>query len=370
MVFFSRSLCSKQALSIDPDSATGGWNHDAHFKFKALLETYALQNRSRASLNDRLRLEFPHMSSSCIAAHRSWIEMRKKHDGQSRAIRKAFAEQKQDIVASARHSIESAEQLMKEARDREKENLSHEIRRDQIHRRLDQLQLEASERDASRRELQEYQERLSAEIRRLEHAHKEEERHEKRQLLEQYHRKKRELQIRAEQWRMAEELAEQERRELDGEYNTVRVRVRQEEFAEKQDSIRQAREAKEMQREAAMARLRALAISVAPEVAIDPNRVLQATISSGLHIDGNAYYNARAPLVNVSGYSDERLMEDPRFKLATVLREKGLHDTAYGLQAIMRAAPAQLPRLDAYTSKDSSFHMSAVRAQSGEANKW
>ena len=145
---------------------------------------------------------------------------------------------------------------------------------------------------------------------------------------------------------MAEELAEQERRELDCEYNAMRVRARQEEFLEKQGSIRQAREAKEVQREAALARLRALALSVAPEVAIDPNRALQATVSSGFHIDGNAYNNARAPLINVSGYSDERLMEDPRFKLATVLREKGLHDTAYGLQAIMRAAPAQLPRLD------------------------
>lgn len=33
----------------------------------------------------------------------------------------------------------------------------------------------------------------------------------------------------------------------------------------------------------------------------------------------------------VDGYSDDTLMQDPRFRLAIALRERGLHDTPAGI---------------------------------------
>jgi chromosome segregation ATPase len=357
----------EQELGIDPTSATGGWRADEHERFKFLVQSYTSKQRSHASLVDRLRLEFSaRHSAAAITAHEQWLELRRYYTDARRITMTNLAAQRAQLFEAATRTLELAYRQVEDAKQHEAEVARLEHRRKVVHRRLDELQAAAAERAQRQADEAAEEAELMEQIRRAEAEQAAEVRQERKARLAEYYRQKEEMEARKQAALAEQQRHEAEEASLRMEYNTHRVQYRQTERTNKEEQARRAKEAEEYQRLIADVRLEALRMTVRSTLNVedDPSRVLRDTSVSKLHRDTSASDDlaARAPLVTVHGYSSDTLFKDKRFRLASELRDRGLHDTEAGLRAIMMARPHQPTRADSYTSKDSIFHMSAQRA--------
>lgn len=153
-------------------------------------------------------------------------------------------------------------------------------------------------------------------------------------LLEDYEKRKKELKEKEEELRAIKQREEEADKLERMPVNAARVQFRQQILEERRKEHNQrVLEIEEMKRQKEEAIQRFFdAIHERIGVEADFNRVLKGTKSSE---QTKSYVSfAEASTVDLHGYSDEKIMQDPRVRLYHALLEAGLHKSVYGRQKI------------------------------------
>jgi hypothetical protein len=300
----SNQSIRSHSRELSNESQNGGWKPAVHARFKHIIQTYALQNRPRAALVDRLILEFPQYSKSEISQHENFLSSERRLHEQRRVCRQSLDAAVTQLLQAATSAVQSHMISKAAERQREKDRLEHDIFRQSLRRKLDSLRDAAQARENEKLQHEKLEAELMEKIRRAEQQLAIEQRQDQKLLLEQYHRRKLQLQAEAESRAQAMAAIESERMKLDSEYNRCRLLYRQREYEEKMKAAEQASMAEEARKLEAAERLDALRRTVTStlNVEIDPARAVSLTAAATAHRDAPADFFARAPLVkNVHG---------------------------------------------------------------------
>lgn len=153
-------------------------------------------------------------------------------------------------------------------------------------------------------------------------------------LLEEYEQRKKEFKEKEEELRQIKEQQENEQKIERMAVNGKRVEFRQLVLEERLKDQKEREEELERIREKKEAAIQRFFDSIHEKLGVegDFNRLLQQTKSSE---QTKSYVSfAEAGMVNLHGYSDEKIMSDPRVRLYHALLEAGLHKSIYGRQKV------------------------------------
>jgi hypothetical protein len=340
-----------KARQAEGNKGLAPWTKSEHERFKHIFDGYA--NKPRALYMDRLRLEFGHArgmkelrQKDVVLQKAKYVrEKRRNVNADWKRQRDTFLDQLEVEVVQVQ-ARERRKQEVEQARvtlDAKRTRLRQELEvlgADKERRRAD-LEREQCERDAQ-------EQKEAARRMRMEHA---------RRVVEGGRLEEYREQQEAEAARKARARQGQQARlaELKAQLlplHRERVEFREERGKEKQLLRLVARERKEIDAIEKQRRLDQLAKTVSDtiHVPVDPERVFRHTESTNpdnWHPSQRPGAKSQGGMHSSSGYgygySDDKLMADPRFRLQFELRQRGLHQSAYGRQLVQDLAPAPRP---------------------------
>ena len=322
------------------------WNACDQRLLLHILVQYTAAGKQRKQTLDRFVLEFKHVTTDelklrldCAIQQRLCSEQLRSIEADVRTARWELDEEVESGWSAEVGRLTDDWRRADEAKQRETELEAR-------HSDLQQLRALKDEQDRVKAEVKELQDRAQAEEERKWGEEERMRREEvKRQLAQHEVQQREELEkvqriIATDKKREGEEKGEERR------MHAARFAARQQLEDEKhrqqqQDAARQVEELRERER-----RLDALRQSVAPQVAIDRQRVQAPTVSSMAERD------ADGRLFRVDGWSDEAVFSDPRAKLSAALHAAGVAISGdYAREVISSMGAGREARRDARSSE-------------------
>ena len=250
------------------------------------------------------------------------------------------------LVRSARHLLQ--ELAASEGRlllEREERKLL-DARRKELKSTLKVLEGIRAQREAEKAEQQAAEEERRLALEEATRAKEEADRTHKKALLATYHQEQAEMAREQALAKLEEEEAKQAERVAQAEYNLKRVQHRIDIENEKRKAQLEAAELERIRDEEHAMKLMRFHEKVLESLNVpdDPTRVFQPTAAT------SAQPMAQGGLFTVTGYADETLMKDVRFKLGHALRNAGIHGTDYARQILTSKQFVQPSRPDAVVS--------------------
>ena len=288
------------------------------------------RGRSRAALLSRLRLELPHIPPNVIEAQLERLGRRRAYASRRRAMVLQWESRKAALASSARqllheHRVSAGKMLL---RREEREALA--ARRRELHATLEVLERAKARREAEAAAEARAAAEVAAALVEAQRAKAEAERAHKKALIARYQEEQQEC-ARLEAVKALEAEADAQAARLErAEHNLRRVQFRIELEERKRAARAEQREHERLIGEAhalQMQRFREHAIAQLG-VESDPARATGPTAAS------SAPPVSHEELFPVTGYADETLMKDMRFKLGHALRNAGLNGTDYARQLL------------------------------------
>ncbi|XP_070566283.1 coiled-coil domain-containing protein 148-like [Ptychodera flava] len=330
-------------------SQTGEWDPNDHLVFQAILDQYPHDMANRRMLYiDRMKRQLPHKTRAELVAHEEWYTGKKYYDEHRKVLINSWIRSRAELLNRAKAVFADAclaaelERVAAINRKRQKEicdNLYEKVQqwREQ---KMEELRLQA-EIEAQR------QEERNEELRRQ--AEKERKRRDlqKRKIGEYQHQVEEAKMAKAESDRkrlqeLQKQLAEQAL--IDKERVEFREKLTQEKLRAREEELeRQAEAEREKER-----RLQALRDQVEVNVDYDPYRVMQPTKASKakLGIGVEEDINIQRPLFEMTGFTSNQVISDPRHKLEAALRSARLQNNPYARSMIAAMKPLKPPRRD------------------------
>lgn len=339
----SNAASSKRAAKSARPSPTvrHPWNSCDQRLLLHILTQYTTAGKQRKQTLDRLVLEFKHVTADELKLRLDAAIQQRMHAEQGRAIDRdrRLARWELDEAVESGWAAELAK--LKDDWRRADEAQDREVERDARHADLQQLRAVKDEETRVKQETKEQEDKVQVEKDRRAEAEERVRREEVKKQLAQYEEQQRQEQEKVQRIIAAEQQREEEEKDELRREQAARLAVRQQLDAEKHkqqqlEAERLAEEQREKER-----RLEALRQSVAPQVAIDPQRVLAPTASSQAErdVDGR--------LFRVDGWSNEAVFTDPRAKLSAALHAAGIPVSGdYARQVIITMAAGREVRRD------------------------
>lgn len=285
---------------------------------------------------EKMRIKFPQLSSSEINVA---IAEAEKLNAKEVAFRKIVLHIKHvvDAIVFAHSSAiegEAKKAELKKMIDADEEHLSR--KKDYLHGKL-QVQrdvfLEKEEQkrlEAEQLEREEEKKRLVFQKRSLK------EFSERLRLLEEYEHNKAELQKKEEELRNLKEAEEQLMRNDRMKVNSKRVQFRHQLTEERRKECERREQELEIIRSRKAAAIQRFFDSVEEKLGVEMSseRVLKATKSSEQSTKYISF--AEAGCIDIHGFTDEKIMRDPRVRLYHALLDAGLHKSSYGRACIIK----------------------------------
>lgn len=264
-----------------------------------------------------------------------WKHGRKKKES-------LILEFKADIESAAKHAIEEVEEAISSVEFQEE--------RAELHEKLLSLRMARVADDAEREhnDAKELEAKLEAQKRKEALMQRKIERdrkriHEWRESLDNEAQK----QLEAEQYRRTLDL---EKYQEEVEHNRNRLIFRKKEHTERLVMLNAVKIKKQNEQNAKREAMKQFFLRVAPQVERDPSRVIQETKSTTMYSkSSNQNSEHEKPLFPVHGYTIDRLMKDPKFKVSQALAEAGMHNTDYGRHVIKNTRAFKQTRVDNLT---------------------
>ena len=309
-----------------------------------------LLGKTSELLHERICFELPHLSQEVARrAVRSLTQQsaRKRQQRQLIAAARKVVDHllgchKQALIAEANVIAAENQRVLAEKAEQERKATAAA----RIGELRTQYNDKISEQNAAKLEAEEHAQRIEESKR----AKLQEEYDERLRKLSEHLAAKQELEQRDAQ--LAEELKRQELAELLArqQHNQARVEARMAECQRKTDELRLSKLMLDEERQKKEETLQAFYNSIVEKIGVDrdPSRLLQPTVASAQE---GGYVPAREAALPraVHGFTVERLMQDPRFKLHQALVAAGLHKTAYArsvVNAKHHVAPAHVVSVD------------------------
>lgn len=318
------------------------WDADAHFRFSCIMRQF--QGKKRELLNERLALEFPHLTREQLAAHEAHCDSLKYIRQKQAASYRQWRRDRLDLLRKTQDKLE--DRLFKqEALAVRRQDVAQTKEKGQKLQAQLKTEKERYEFKLAERRLKEDQIRKKQEA---EEARKEEM---QRQHAEEIAKQRDLYREQKEEQRKRDEETAVERAQRDAaemailtEKNKARVELRWQMDALKAQDQQRRKEEKERERLEQEERLNRAFDKFAPNVERDPDRLLKLPERT----KHGAQYVEPVQCVTrgkVASYVDEgRLMSDARYKLSAALQAAGLYGSDAGhaaLKAVAAPRPAQ-----------------------------
>ncbi|XP_077979166.1 coiled-coil domain-containing protein 148-like [Glandiceps talaboti] len=330
-------------------SDSGNWDADHHQMFLQILDQYPHDMANRRMLYlDRMKRHLPHKTRADLVAHEEWYTSHKYYHEHRKVLINSWIKSRRELLHKAKAVFADAclaaelETIEAINRQRQKEICDQLYRKVQQWReqKMEEMRLQA-EIEARRQEEIENEKKKMAERERRR-------RDTQKKKIDSYHdqieetRRKQEEIDRKRLQELQAHLAEQV--EHDKERVAFREQANQDKLLLRKEELeRQAEAEREKER-----RLQALRDQVEVNVDYDPVRMMQATkaFNAKLGIGVEQDINIQRPLFEITGFTTNQVISDPRYKLDAALRSAGLQNNPYARQMMATMKPLKPPRRD------------------------
>lgn len=325
----------------DLRAARTEWDADADFRFACIVRQF--QGKSRDLLNERLALEFPHLTREQLLSHESYCDSLKYVRQRRAAAFRQWRRERLDLMRKTQASLEERVSKVEALSLKRQEMLHQRGKQQKLQAKLQHEKAIWSKEQKEKQRLQELEnERARAEEAEKQAKHRSHA-EEVKDLSEKYKERKRDEKQREEQEAAERERLSQEEHVESQERNRARVEIRQQMDQLKALEAQQRREATERERLEQEQRIQRALEKFAPQVERDPERLLKEPARKNLpaYIDPLQCVvpEGRGPH---AGYHENKLMGDARYRMSVALQAAGLYGCQAGHEA-MRAVAAPRP---------------------------
>ncbi|KAI0238305.1 hypothetical protein LSAT2_011041 [Lamellibrachia satsuma] len=328
-------------------SETGGWSAEDDFIYQMVVDQYGYDVPHRRTLYlDRLRRHLLGKTRAQLVEHEDWSLLHQHYRRRRHALLNDWSRHRLELLNRAKvvfaESKVNQELAMTKA---EYVRIQRELC-DLLYAKVRAWQEQKLEAMALEHHLAEQQNAENRERMKEEEEREREKRNQEKEKIKQYRDvldKKREA---AEEQDRRRLILLQERLAEQAAYDRERVKYREQELQQKEEEQRKKeREKEEWEREKER-RLEALREQVRPHVEGDLLRVWKDTESWQARLKTEVDVNINKPLFDVNSFTSHQVTADPRFRLEARLREAGLQDSRFALEAIANMKPLHAPRRD------------------------
>ncbi|EDV26267.1 uncharacterized protein TRIADDRAFT_49953 [Trichoplax adhaerens] len=338
-------------------SRLGDWSEENHLQFVMLREQYPTTMRNRRKLLlDRIKRQLPTISVLEFDKHeRWWIEYNWYHERRTELLH-SWSRSRNELLIKSKALLADAWSnneviKAKEVAIRQQERLCQELHQKVTIWREQKLELLKLEEEMATKLRENEAAKLAAEV--------EQEQRKRLAAKDKVTAYKKDLEKKRREQEEADKMRLTELRKILAEQavkDKARIEYRKEEHRKKIEDRRLAKEEvirQEIEKEARLDRLRQ---KVEVHVENDPLRLLQPTEAYNAK---TAYAQQESelqdPIFSVYGYTDDKILSDPRYKVEAALRTAGLLKSDYARMVLSTVTPLQPPRPDQETTM---FHPS------------
>lgn len=290
----------------------------------------AMRGRTKEELYDRIRFEFPSISAADARWHVSSLLAQRQEKHRLQSLLRDLKANVEALFAQLRQVAEAEEALWHVEELRLQALAAEDAEREAKRREIESMRAAKKEQEALRLEAQMAEEAKIKALQAAKQRRLDEEYRERLQRLTEFQEAKaalEEAQLAIE----AEERAEREReREAQAQHNAERVAARRQQYEAKMDTLRLNALMLEEEKTAREEALEAFYAQAERAIGVerDPERVLKPTVASQQE-DSYVPVNQQAR-TKQTGFSDDKIVNDPRVKIHNALVSAGLQHTSYG----------------------------------------
>lgn len=334
--------CIELKISLDG----GNWNSQEKICFTRLVNSYTRKNE----LLQRLKTDLPHKSILEIKKYLRWCTLKQIHIEKLKTIKDRIQREKTEFRFKKERNliIESGAKIVQKQINLEKEILAKE------QEEKFELYKEIKVKTKEQRKIIEKTKAMEAEMnaKREEHLKKlrNQEIIKKKKIL---HEHRLEINNINQRRNKLEKIRKQELLKIkkkQSKYNQTRIDFRHIKREEKLKELKDLEQKAQQKANFIEEQLQGLRDSVMRTFCVedDSNRIFK---NIECHQYKGKIIERVRNLFPTIGYSDEKLFEDKRFRVAYALAEKGLHNTDYGRFVIKTTISKTLPRKDCFHSE-------------------
>jgi hypothetical protein len=232
-------------LQQDPDCSLGGWDEDSHATFMKIFRKATTTGMARKVMMEVLANALPDQSHECLLVHEEYVRGMKRIQKKYKQLEQAHIVNRQELILSMAKDVKEFNSEKLERMRSEQELQDHEVKRTELHARLEALRNEKQLILEERRINEQLQQEVTDKQQQLKLQQLEFERQERLRTIAEFQERKRQqlseqnAQMELERKRMAEELKQMI------EENRSKVELRAHKIAEKnlQRKLREVRKA-------------------------------------------------------------------------------------------------------------------------------
>jgi hypothetical protein len=329
-------------LGVDVTLPYGGWEKDVHDTFVKIYRKAQVSGMLRKKMMDTMVAQLPaFVSMDDILLHEEWYRKMKLLQTKHKESELGYTTRRKDLMLTIVEELKRYQQQKQERIQYEQELLHHEVHRQLIHDKLEELRHHRQLREEEQKLAELAKQQLDDATLQAKQAELERERDEQRRKLAQYHEEKRQRDALERAKRDAEAKAAAELLKKLVEENKSKVELRAAKYAEKLQQRKQHEEELLMEEERKIAMLQKLAEQVPyfDTISNIETRYDQATASTVGHQFVENEEEATRGHIPLYGFADQRIIRDTRFRLAEALRSAGLAQSSAARDLVQRMNP-------------------------------